>query len=86
MASTGREHVKIPSVVGARPQFVKLAPADPALRDRGYEHVIAHTSQHHDRLRSQAFFDDLAIEPPAANLGSALVAMPYNPRIPSGPL
>lgn len=61
--------MKILSVVGARPQFVKLAPVDQALRDRGHEHVIAHTGQHYDRLLSQAFFDDLAIRPPAVNLG-----------------
>jgi UDP-N-acetylglucosamine 2-epimerase (non-hydrolysing) len=61
--------VKILSVVGARPQFIKLAPVDRALRHRGYEHVIVHTGQHYDRLMSQVFFDDLAIGPPVANLG-----------------
>jgi UDP-N-acetylglucosamine 2-epimerase (non-hydrolysing) len=61
--------VKILSVVGARPQFIKLAPIDRALRERGNKHVIVHTGQHYDRLMSQAFFDDLAIEPPIANLG-----------------
>jgi UDP-N-acetylglucosamine 2-epimerase (non-hydrolysing) len=61
--------VKILSVVGARPQFIKLAPMDRALGQRGYEHVIVHTGQHYDRLMSQVFFDDLDIGPPAANLG-----------------
>jgi UDP-N-acetylglucosamine 2-epimerase (non-hydrolysing) len=61
--------VKVLSVVGARPQFVKLAPVDQALTAAGHEHVIAHTGQHYDRLLSQAFFDDLAIGPPAVNLG-----------------
>ena len=56
------------SVVGARPQFVKLAPVDQALRGRGHTHVIVHTGQHYDPLLSQAFFDDLAIEPPSVNL------------------
>ena len=60
--------MKILSVVGARPQFVKLAPVDRALRHRGYEHVIVHTGQHYDRLMSQVFFDDFGIEPPVANL------------------
>jgi UDP-N-acetylglucosamine 2-epimerase (non-hydrolysing) len=61
--------VKILSIVGARPQFVKLAPVDQALRQHGHEHLIVHSGQHYDRLMSQAFFDDLAIAPPVANLG-----------------
>jgi len=60
--------VQILSVVGARPQFVKLAAVDRALRRLGYEHVIVHTGQHYDLVMSQAFFDDLAIAPPVANL------------------
>jgi UDP-N-acetylglucosamine 2-epimerase (non-hydrolysing) len=60
--------VKVLSVVGARPQFVKLAPVDAALAARGHEHVVVHTGQHYDPLLSQAFFDDLAIDPPAVNL------------------
>lgn len=61
--------MKVLSVVGARPQFIKLAPVDRALRLCGYEHVIVHSGQHYDRLMSQVFFDDLGIGPPAANLG-----------------
>jgi UDP-N-acetylglucosamine 2-epimerase (non-hydrolysing) len=56
-------------VVGARPQFVKLAPVDQALRAAGHHHVIAHTGQHYDDLLSGAFFDDLGIGPPQVNLG-----------------
>ena len=55
-------------MVGARPQFVKLAPVDQAIRARGHAHVIVHTGQHYDPLLSQSFFDDLAIEPPYVNL------------------
>ncbi len=61
--------MRVLSVVGARPQFVKLAPVDQALRGHGHEHVIVHTGQHYDRLLSQVFFDDLGIGPPAVNLG-----------------
>ena len=42
--------VRIISVVGARPQFVKLAPVDAAFRETGIEHVIIHTGQHYDAV------------------------------------
>jgi UDP-N-acetylglucosamine 2-epimerase (non-hydrolysing) len=61
--------MKVLSVVGARPQFVKLAPIDQALRKQHIDHVIVHTGQHYDPLLSQSFFDDLAIPPPVVNLG-----------------
>lgn len=65
------------SVVGARPQFVKLAPVGRELAARGHRHVIVHTGQHYDHLLSQAFFDDLDICPPDVNLqvGSASSAV-----------
>jgi UDP-N-acetylglucosamine 2-epimerase (non-hydrolysing) len=62
-------NVRVLSVVGTRPQFVKLAPVDRALRERGHEHVIVDTGQHYDPLLSRAFFDDLAIPGPMMNLG-----------------
>ncbi len=61
--------MRVLSVAGARPQFVKLAPVDQALRHQGHEHVIVHTGQHYDPLLSQSFFEDLAIPAPAVNLG-----------------
>jgi UDP-N-acetylglucosamine 2-epimerase (non-hydrolysing) len=69
--------VKVLSVVGARPQFVKLAPVGRELAARGHRHVIVHTGQHYDHLLSEAFFDDLAICPPDVNLqvGSASSAV-----------
>jgi UDP-N-acetylglucosamine 2-epimerase (non-hydrolysing) len=60
--------MKILSVVGARPQFVKLAPIAHALAGR-CEHVIVHTGQHYDDRLSQVFFDDLAIPRPDVDLG-----------------
>lgn len=59
---------KVLSVVGARPQFVKLAPIAHALAGR-CEHVIVHTGQHYDERLSQVFFDDLAIPRPDVDLG-----------------
>ncbi len=57
------------SVVGARPQFVKLAPIASALREAGHEHIIVHTGQHYDPMLSDVFFRDLGIPTPDAHLG-----------------
>jgi UDP-N-acetylglucosamine 2-epimerase (non-hydrolysing) len=61
--------VKVLSVVGARPQFVKLAPVALALHEAGHEHVIVHTGQHYDALMSDVFFADLKIPQPDVDLG-----------------
>jgi UDP-N-acetylglucosamine 2-epimerase (non-hydrolysing) len=60
--------MRILSVVGARPQFVKLAPIASAMKGRA-EHLIAHTGQHYDELMSDVFFRDLGIPAPDFNLG-----------------
>ena len=65
--TSARAFVKIVSVVGARPQFVKLAPIASALDGRA-EHVIIHTGQHYDDLMSDVFFRDLGIPAPSVNL------------------
>ena len=57
------------SVVGARPQFVKLMAVDRALSEHGHDHLIVHTGQHYNRLLSAAFFEDLGIATPEFNLG-----------------
>jgi UDP-N-acetylglucosamine 2-epimerase (non-hydrolysing) len=61
--------VKVLSVVGARPQFVKLAPVSAAFTAAGVNHVIVHTGQHYDALLSEAFFADLRIPDPDVHLG-----------------
>lgn len=61
--------MRILSVVGARPQLVKLAPVAAAARDAGIEHIVVHTGQHYDEMMSQSFFDTLQIPEPNVNLG-----------------
>ena len=61
--------MKILSVVGNRPQFIKSAPVSVALRERGLEEVVLHTGQHYDRELSQVFFEELELGEPAYRLG-----------------
>lgn len=59
---------KLVSVVGARPQFVKLAPVCRALERIGCPHDIIHTGQHYDHQMSEVFFDQLRIPRPGVDL------------------
>jgi UDP-N-acetylglucosamine 2-epimerase (non-hydrolysing) len=61
--------VKLLHVVGARPNFPKLAPVHRAASARGLEQMIVHTGQHYDEALSNQFFHDLAIPAPDVNLG-----------------
>lgn len=60
--------MRVLSVVGARPQFVKLAPISHAFRDSGVDHIVVHTGQHYDEMMSDVFFRDLGIPSPNENL------------------
>ncbi len=58
------------SVVGARPQFVKVAALSRAIAEHGgLTEILVHTGQHFDRGMSQVFFDELRIAEPRINLG-----------------
>lgn len=61
--------MRVLSIVGARPQFVKLSPIAHALQAAGHEHVIVHTGQHYDAKMSDVFFADLGIPAPDVHLG-----------------
>lgn len=60
--------MRVISVVGARPQFVKLAPVAKAARSAGIDHATVHTGQHYDHGMSQVFFEELGIGEPEWNL------------------
>jgi UDP-N-acetylglucosamine 2-epimerase (non-hydrolysing) len=61
--------VKVISIVGARPQLVKLAPISAAFSATEHEHFIVHTGQHYDADLSDVFFDGLGIPAPDVHLG-----------------
>src|ERR1043166_560293 len=56
------------TVVGNRPQFIKMGPISAELAARGYREYIVHTGQHFDENMSQVFFDELGLPPPDLNL------------------
>ena len=60
--------MKIVSVVGNRPQFIKSATLSVALREAGVEEVMLHTGQHYDRVLSDVFFEELELAAPKHRL------------------
>ncbi|MFF5101038.1 non-hydrolyzing UDP-N-acetylglucosamine 2-epimerase [Streptomyces sp. NPDC000134] len=61
--------MKVISIVGARPQLVKLAPIAAAFARTEHEHQIVHTGQHYDADLSDVFFSGLGIPDPDVHLG-----------------
>ena len=61
--------MKIMSVVGARPNFMKIAPLCRELaKHPEVEHILVHTGQHYDYRMSESFFSDLGIPAPDVHL------------------
>jgi UDP-N-acetylglucosamine 2-epimerase (non-hydrolysing) len=61
--------MKILNVVGARPNFMKMAPLVRELAARGIEQQLVHTGQHYDENMSKVFFEDLGMPSPDIYLG-----------------
>lgn len=60
--------MKIVTVIGARPQFIKSAALSKELKNQNIEEVLLHTGQHYDYNMSQVFFEELGIDNPKYNL------------------
>jgi UDP-N-acetylglucosamine 2-epimerase len=60
--------MKIISIVGARPEFIKCAPVSRELR-KNHREVLSHTGQHYDPEMSDIFFEELEIPKPDYHLG-----------------
>ncbi len=71
--------MKVVSVVGNRPQFIKAAPLVRAL-DPVCEHVLVHTGQHYDAELSDVFFAELELRPPDHRIEGASGPTPCRRR------
>src|SRR5919201_5402 len=60
--------MRVLSVVGNRPQFIKSAPLSVAFRAAGIDEVVLHTGQHWDDSMSQIFFDELGLDEHTADV------------------
>jgi UDP-GlcNAc3NAcA epimerase len=69
--------MKIVTVLGARPQFIKAAPVSSALHSAGIEEVLVHTGQHYDANMSDIFFQELGLPKPGHYLGVGSGSRPY---------
>src|SRR3989337_1154403 len=56
--------VRIVTIIGTRPEIIKMAPVIQALDGLGHEHVLVHSGQHYDLLMDRIFFRDLGLRAP----------------------
>ena len=68
MSGRALSGLKVATILGARPQFIKAAPLSRELAAAGLHELLIHTGQHYDYRMSQVFFDELEIRPPDLNL------------------
>jgi len=61
--------MKVINIVGARPNFMKVAPVHQAMREAGIDALLVHTGQHYDENMSKVFFEQLGMPRPDENLG-----------------
>lgn len=61
--------MKILTIVGARPQFIKAGPVSRAMASQGVEEILVHTGQHYDPEMSSLFFKELDLPEPKFHLG-----------------
>ncbi len=60
--------MKVITIVGARPQFIKSAPVSKLLQSNGYQEYVIHTGQHYDSDMSTVFFKEMGLPKPYATL------------------
>jgi len=60
--------MKIVTIIGTRPQFIKAATVSRELKKKGLGEILIHTGQHFEKNMSQIFFDELGIPKPHHNL------------------
>ncbi|MGE0201803.1 MAG: UDP-N-acetyl glucosamine 2-epimerase [Candidatus Melainabacteria bacterium] len=69
--------MKVMTVLGARPQFIKSAPVSAALGAAGIAEVLVHTGQHYDAQMSDVFFEELGLKQPDYRLDVGSGSLAY---------
>ena len=69
--------MKIVSVVGTRPNFMKIAPLIEEFNKHKINNVLIHTGQHYDAQMSHLFFEDLNLPKPDENLAKEISKTEY---------